>query len=117
MSVVDAFSERAARRANGTVKEPPIAAYPQTDRFPSSAQHQSLRTSFLARPSSRRCPRTLTPLRDGAKFCPPPSESMNLSQSCAFSAPPWHFIRHDIAIGVLMGYARNHRRPQPLSAQ
>jgi hypothetical protein len=41
MSVVDAFSEKAARRANGTVKEPLIATYPETDRFPSSAQRQS----------------------------------------------------------------------------
>jgi hypothetical protein len=83
MSVVDAFSEKAARRANGTVKEPRIAAYPETDRFPSSAQRQPLRTSFLARRPSRRCPPTLTLLRDAAKFCPQPSEWMNLSQSCA----------------------------------
>jgi hypothetical protein len=31
------------------------------------------------------------------------------------STPPWHFIRHDIAIAVSMEYARNRCRRQRLS--
>jgi hypothetical protein len=38
MSVVGDFYEKPWRRANGTVEDPRIAAYPETDRFPSSAQ-------------------------------------------------------------------------------
>jgi hypothetical protein len=104
LSVVDAFSERAARRANGTVKEPRIAAYPETDRFPSSAQRQSLRSSFLAGPrAAAGSPNTDAAARWGKVLSAAKQIDEHLAEPRA-STPPWHFVRHDIAIAVLMEY-------------
>jgi hypothetical protein len=103
LSVVDAFSERAVRRAHGTVKEPRIAAYPETDRFPSSAQRQSLRTTFLAGPRAAGAPPTLTRCAVGKVLSAAKRIDEPLAEPRA-TTPPWHFVRYDIAITVLMEY-------------
>jgi hypothetical protein len=65
MSVVGDFYEKPWRRANGTVEDPRIAAYPETDRFPSSAQ-RIIAHEFSWPAPEPSLPRHLTPRRDPA---------------------------------------------------